>query len=109
MLNLQMLNPWLTLSLQAARLGWATQSAMMDQFTRVASGVVAGPREVHADVPQTDAPGAARSRPGTGITSEPEPVAVALKTKQHAPRKDAHKAVKNTKKRNRGSKRSLSR
>lgn len=103
-----MLNPWLTFSLQAARLSWATQSAMMDQFTRVASGVVAGPREVHADMPQTNAQ-AARSPPETGITSEPEPVAAALKTKQHAPRKDAHKAVKNAKKRNRGSKRPLSR
>jgi hypothetical protein len=103
-----MLNPWLTLSLQAARLGWATQSAMMDQFTRVAGGVAASP-EVHADAPQRHATGAAQSPPGTGIASAPEPVAAVLKTKQHAPHKDAHKAGKNAKRSNRGSKRSLSR
>jgi hypothetical protein len=103
-----MLNPWLTLSLQAARLGWATQSAILDQFTRVAGGVAANPREVRADMPQTRAPGAAQSPEGIGIASEPD-VAAVLKTKQPAPREVAHKAVKNAKKRDRGSKRSLSR
>jgi hypothetical protein len=100
-----MLNPWLTLSLQAARLGWATQSAMMDQFTRVAGGVAASPQETPADMPQTRAPEAAQSPPGTGIGSGPAPVAAALTTKQRAPREVAHKAFKNPKKRNRGSKR----
>jgi hypothetical protein len=31
-----MLNPWLSLSLQAARLGWETQSLVVDQMMRLA-------------------------------------------------------------------------
>jgi hypothetical protein len=31
-----MLNPWLSLSFQAARLGWETQTIVVDQFLRMA-------------------------------------------------------------------------
>jgi hypothetical protein len=31
-----MLNPWLSLSFQAARLGWETQAAVVDQLMRIA-------------------------------------------------------------------------
>ena len=100
-----MLNPWLTLSLQAARLGWATQSAMMDQFTRLAGGVAAIPRPPHADMPRTPAPAAASSPPGAGIVPEPEPAATALTTKQHVPPEVAQKVHKNRKKQARAGKR----
>jgi hypothetical protein len=33
----KMLNPWLSLSCQTARLGWETQSAVVDQMMRIAS------------------------------------------------------------------------
>jgi hypothetical protein len=32
-----MFNPWLSLSFQAARLGWETQTAVVDQLMRIAS------------------------------------------------------------------------
>jgi len=100
-----MLNPWLTLSLQAARLGWATQSAMMDQFTRLAGGVAAIPRATPADISRTPVPAAASSPLAAGIVPEPEPAAAALTTKQHAPPEVAQKAHKNRKKQAHASKR----
>jgi hypothetical protein len=33
-----MLNPWISLSFQAARLGWQAHDAMVDGFFRLASG-----------------------------------------------------------------------
>jgi len=108
-----MLNPWLTLSLQAARLGWATQSAMMDQFTRLAGGVAAIPRATEADMPPTPAPAAASSAPAAGVVPErerePEPVAAVLTTAPRAPHEVAQKALKNRKKQDRGGKRFPSR
>jgi hypothetical protein len=101
---MQMLNPWLTLSFQAVRLGWATQSAMMDQFTRLAGGIAAIPHASHADRPRTPAPAAASSPPGADIVPEPEPAA-ALTTKQHAPPEVAQKAGKNRKKQARAGRR----
>jgi hypothetical protein len=33
-----MFNPWLSLSFRAARLGWETQTAVVDQLMRIAGG-----------------------------------------------------------------------
>ena len=85
-MEMQMFNPWLTLSLRATRLGLATQSAMVDQFMRVVGGNASGRREAPSDAT--------------------EPVAPALTTtKKHAPRAIAQKVSSPQKKRKPGSKR----
>jgi hypothetical protein len=89
-LEMQMLNPWLTLSLHATRLGLATQSAMVDQFMRVMGGNASGRREAASDAA--------------------EPVAPALTTtKKHTPRAVAQKVLSPHKKRSPRSKRPHSR
>jgi hypothetical protein len=46
-----MLNPWLSVSLQAARLGWETQSLVVDQMMRLA-GVSVSDRKAAAALDQ---------------------------------------------------------
>jgi hypothetical protein len=58
-----MLNPWLAFSIRATRLGWETQSMVVDQLMAMA-GVNAADRRTTSDVCPTDAP-------------EPDPAAVA--------------------------------
>ena len=42
-----MLNPWLALSFQAARLGWEAQNVMALRLMRLAGGGTAGQSEAH--------------------------------------------------------------
>ena len=61
-----MLNPWLAFSFRATRLGWETQSMVVEQLMAMA-GVNAADRHASGDALPTDSP-------------EPEPVAAATRT-----------------------------
>ena len=74
-----MLNPWLSFSLQAARLGWETQSLVVDQMMRLA-GVSISDRKAAADferntmaVPVVD--GDARETQTSPVATRTSPVA----------------------------------
>ncbi len=85
-MEMQMLNPWLTLSLRATRLGLATQSAMVDQFMRVVGGNAWNRRDAPLDAAEAVAQ-------------------VLTTTKKHTRRTVAQNVSSSHKKRNPGTKR----
>jgi hypothetical protein len=94
-----MLNPWLSLSFQAARLGWEAQTAVVDQLMRI------------ADVGAWDqkAAGSVDAAPPAedlmAVEAPPSPVQAGAPAKSSVHRKVAQKIFKVHKELRRGSKR----
>jgi hypothetical protein len=98
-----MLNPWLAFSFKAARLGWETQSMMVDQLMAMAGVNGSGRYEAR------DAfPGSREGEPSTAAArtaAEAQTVTPVHAMKDHKSRKVAQQVAKGHKKQGRVSKR----
>jgi hypothetical protein len=92
-----MLNPWLVLAFQAARLGWEAQNVMALRLMRLAGGGAAGQSEAHLMVSEKVA-----------AHSEAHAAATAVAMKGGSAPAVARKVMRVYKKRVRGNRRRLS-
>jgi hypothetical protein len=99
-----MLNPWLTLPFQAVRLGWQTQTIVVDQLMRIA-GISTSDRKMTGGLDTKEIPLAEDRVAAAANPSSPVATAPATKSKH---RQVAQKVMKIHKKRGPGSKRSRS-
>jgi hypothetical protein len=101
-----MLNPWLSLSFQAARFGWEAQTAVIDQLMRIADvgtfdQKAAGSVDTNKMAPPTE--------DRMAVEAPPSPVEAGAPAKRSVHREAAQKTFKIHKERGRGTKRRLSR
>jgi hypothetical protein len=96
-----MLNPWLSLSLQAVRLGWETQTVVLDQLMRIAGASALDRKAVSAfDAKEIAAP--AEDRAAEAPTP---PIYAGAPAKSSNHRQIAQKALNTHKEQGLGSKR----
>jgi hypothetical protein len=101
-----MLNPWLSLPFQAARLGWETQTIVVEQLMRIVGTSTPDPKAACAlDTKEMIPPTEDRVAVAAIPSSPVDAVAPATKSKH---RQVAQKVMKIHKKRGLGSKRSRS-
>jgi hypothetical protein len=62
-----MLNPWLAFSIRATRLGWETQSMVVDQLMAMA-GMKTTDRHAAGDACSTDSPNSPKQEPAAAAT-----------------------------------------
>jgi hypothetical protein len=97
-----MLNPWLSLSFQAARLGWETQAAVVDQLMRIA-GVGTSDQKVGGSVDANEIALAPHDR--RAVEADPSPLEAGAPAKSSEHHEVAQRILKIRKARGPGSKR----
>jgi len=102
-----MLNSWLSLSFQAARLGWETQTIVVDQLMRIA-GATTSDRKAAGALDTINMAPLAEDRVAVAAAAPTPPVHKGSPAKNGKHRQVAQKVLKIHKKQGLGSKRSRS-
>src|ERR1700719_279464 len=103
-----MLNPWLSFSLKATRLGWETQSMVVDQLMAMA-GVNAADRHGARDASPIDSPEGEPAAAAAPTSAEAQTVTPVHAIKDDKPGKVAQPVSNGHKKQDRGNKQRRSR